>query len=431
MLKRFVRRSYRALLGTVCRVIGALSRVRRPGAGPLDRAAVRRVLVLRFGLLGDAALLTPALGLIRDAFPAAEVHVLATPGQVPLFEPLPWVDQVLVWAAGDLTEPRQALSAAAWRQAASVVRALRRTRYDVALSCYGPLASAVALLSGTRFRFGFAAEALPGTLTNTLPGGRYDRPWHEARYNVALAQAAGAHQWRGGGPAPPMRLVVDAAARAALDARLDAYLAGRSPGRLVVLHPGATNGAAKRWPPAHWVELASRLGADGAVVVLAGGPQDRVLTRTIAGRSTPRPIDLGGATSLPELLALLALADVFVSGDSGPVHFAVGLGRPVVGIYGPTDPAVYGPYDRRHAVVVRQPLPCSPCYRPTTGRVADCPLGHTLCQRLIAPDTVYAAICSLLPPLVTPTPDDRTVAGQAGGPPAGNRSSGESQPGER
>jgi ADP-heptose:LPS heptosyltransferase len=432
VLKRLARRIYASALAVPLRAVAAVERARPGHTAGYDPRAVRRILVLRLpGLLGDAALLTPALRLLKDAFPAAEVHVLASPAQAPLLAPLSFIDRVVVWSAGDLLEPRQALTPAAWRAAAAAVRRLRRGRYDVALACYGRLSSALALLSGAPYRFGYAAEAFPGTLTHPLPGGRYDRPWHEADYNVALARAAGA-----AGETPPMHLVVPDESRRAVDALFRDLAAPASPAPpvaspggsdssplvaphpraappiqnpksgnprqrviqnrspLVVLHPGATNGAAKRWPPGYWAALASRLGADGDTVVLVGGPQDRWLTSWIAARAAPRPVDLAGHTSLLQLLAVLERAAVVVSGDSGPVHFAVGLRRPVVAIHGPTDPAISGPYDLRRARVVRHALPCSPCYR--LDRVADCPLGHALCQRLIAPAAVYAAVRALV-----------------------------------
>jgi ADP-heptose:LPS heptosyltransferase len=139
-------------------------------------------------------------------------------------------------------------------------------------------------------------------------------------------------------------------------------------------------------------------------VVLAGGPADRQLSRAVvagvAGASTrpanaaPRPIDLTGRTTLPALLALLERADVLVSGDSGPLHLAIALGRPTVAILGPTDPARSGPYRAPGTVLLRRDLPCSPCYR--LDNVADCPLGHTLCQWLIRPEAVYDAVRAIL-----------------------------------
>ena len=194
-----------------------------------------------------------------------------------------------------------------------------------------------------------------------------------------------------------MRLIVSADGRRGLQTLLSAGLSHP----LVVLHPGATNGEAKRWPLPYWKTLVSRLIGAGTTVVLAGGPADRHLAQAVVagvstqpGDSTRRPIDLTGRTTLPALLALLEQADVLVSGDSGPLHLAIALGRPTVAIFGPTDPIVSGPYRAPKTVLLRHDLPCSPCYR--LDNVADCPLGHTLCQWLISPDAVYGAVRALL-----------------------------------
>ncbi|HEV2121402.1 MAG TPA: hypothetical protein VGW38_01335, partial [Chloroflexota bacterium] len=162
--------------------VGDMSTLPSPSGEGLGVRSSSRILVIRLGLLGDGVLLTPTLRLLRQSFPKAEVHVLATPIQTPLLSPLPTVDRVLAWEAGDLLEPRLALQPWRWLAAARMVREIRRQRYDVALACYGPLASALALLSGAPTRAGYAGEALPGTLTHVIPGARWEHPWHDAEY---------------------------------------------------------------------------------------------------------------------------------------------------------------------------------------------------------------------------------------------------------
>ncbi len=383
--------------------------------------------MLRFGLLGDGtALLSSTLLRLRQRFPEAEIHVLATPLQRPLLADLPFVDEVLTWRAGDLTEPRIGLRPAAWRAAFETVATLRRGDYDLALACYGRIGSAVALLSGAPRRLGYAGEAFPFTLTGSLAGERYTRPgWHEAHYGVALADlaAGGAAALASGRlpDAPALRLWGTEVGRSGLTRLRPATLAerragagpalghgegatasdatraahdGAHRGRLIALHPGATNGAAKRWPLPYWSALAGRLRRDGATVVLVGGPEDRALARTIRDAAGGDILDVTGKTSLPELLALLERADALVSGDSGPVHLAVAIERPVVAIHGPTDPRESGPFRAARAAVVRHDLPCSPCY--TLAAVTDCPLGHALCQRLFSPDDVHRALGAVL-----------------------------------
>ena len=416
-MKRLLRRLYLATLGAALAAFALAERTRRARGRRPPSGPPARILVLRFGLLGDGtALLSPTLQHLRERFPAARIHVLATPLQRPLLVDLPFVDAVLTWTAGDLTEPRVGLRPAAWRAAWQTVGALRRGDYDLALACYGRIGSAVALLSGAPRRLGFAGEAFPFTLTESLSGRRFTRPaWHEAHYGVALVDLAAGDSARlrsGLRPqAPPLRLCVTAAGRAGLARLLPAGEARRSGGapdardgthrgRLIALHPGATNGNAKRWPLPYWSALAGRLRRDGATVVLVGGPEDRALARTIRDAAGGDILDVTGKTTLPELLALLERADALVSGDSGPLHLAVAVERPVVAIHGPTDPGESGPFRAARAAVLRHVLPCSPCY--TLEAVADCPLGHTLCQRLVSPDEVHRALAGVLGPPAAP-----------------------------
>lgn len=182
----------------------------------------------------------------------------------------------------------------------------------------------------------------------------------------------------------------------------------------VVLHPGATNGSAKRWPITSWQTIAKGLVSSGRTIVIVGGPEDRHLGQKISGdgvgrqpdqrKSLPATVggdvhDLTGLTTVGDLIAILANASVVVTGDSGPLHVAVAVGTPVVAIHGPTDPAVCGPIvttpDR--AIILGATLACRPCY--TLARVADCPLGHAICQDLITPRQVLTAISRFAPPL--------------------------------
>ncbi|RLT36668.1 MAG: hypothetical protein DWI69_05100 [Chloroflexi bacterium] len=181
----------------------------------------------------------------------------------------------------------------------------------------------------------------------------------------------------------------------------------------VVLHPGATNGSAKRWPITSWQAIAKSLVSSGRTIVIVGGPEDRDLGQQISDevvgqgpdprKSLPATAwgdvcDLTGLTTVRDLIAILANARVVVTGDSGPLHVAVAVGTPVVAIHGPTDPAVCGPIvttpDR--AIILGATLACRPCY--TLARIADCPLGHAICQDLITPRQVLTAISRFAPP---------------------------------
>ncbi|HAH15582.1 MAG TPA: hypothetical protein DCL45_06030 [Chloroflexi bacterium] len=181
----------------------------------------------------------------------------------------------------------------------------------------------------------------------------------------------------------------------------------------MVLHPGATNGSAKRWPITSWQALAKSLVSSGRTIVIVGSADDRNLGQKISDelvgqgpdprKSLPATAwgdvrDLTGLTTVRDLIAILANASVVVTGDSGPLHVAVAVGTPVVAIHGPTDPAVCGPIvttpDR--AIILGATLACRPCY--TLARIADCPLGHAICQDLITPRHVLTAISRFAPP---------------------------------
>ena len=152
--------------------------------------------------------------------------------------------------------------------------------------------------------------------------------------------------------------------------------------------PGAAH-ATKRWPVAHWRALAERLQQLGFGIVVVGGPQDRALADELGSTVA----NAAGEFSLQETGACLARATVAVSGDTGVMHMATGVGTRVVALFGPTvEPFGFYPYTKR-AVVLEQDLACRPCSAMGTER---CPLGHHRCLRDVLPDQVAAAVQQLV-----------------------------------
>jgi heptosyltransferase-2 len=157
---------------------------------------------------------------------------------------------------------------------------------------------------------------------------------------------------------------------------------------VVALAPGAAH-ATKRWPIAHWVAAAERLRAAGFHLVVVGGPDDRGAAQQLA----PLAALAAGAFTLQETGALLAQARAVVSGDTGVMHMATGVGTPVVALFGPTvEQFGFFPY-RARAAVLQRDLPCRPC---STMGSARCPLGHHRCLRDIAPLEVADAVQRLV-----------------------------------
>ena len=136
--------------------------------------------------------------------------------------------------------------------------------------------------------------------------------------------------------------------------------------RLVALHPGVSEfGAIKSWAPERFAALAQRLHEErGSRCLVTWGPGERELAEQVVAASQGAAALAPETRSLVELAALYEACDVVVSGDTGPLHLAAALGVPVVGLYGPKDPAVYGPLDGRTGVAsatVWKNVHCSPC----------------------------------------------------------------------
>jgi ADP-heptose:LPS heptosyltransferase len=159
----------------------------------------------------------------------------------------------------------------------------------------------------------------------------------------------------------------------------------------VVLNPNAGELALeRRWSVERFAELADKLLARfGGKVVLVGAPAERAYVAGMLAKiqARERVIDLAGATSLPELVALFAEARLLVSNDTGPLHLACAVGTPTVSIFGPESPLLFGPRGPQHRVISRG-LACSPCLNIYNGRTVTCRFATTRCVAEIGVEQV-------------------------------------------
>lgn len=155
----------------------------------------------------------------------------------------------------------------------------------------------------------------------------------------------------------------------------------------VVLAPG-TNWQSKCWPPAHYAKLADKLYDENIIPVIIGGPNDQRLAQEIIANTKIPPIDLTGKTSMKQLAYIIKKSQVFVGGDTGPMHLAVAVGTKVVTMFGPTDPERNGPYGNEHKVLLIN-LQCQGCWQ------RKCPDGKD-CMSTISVDMVFDSIKSTL-----------------------------------
>lgn len=396
-MKRFLKLRLKHLLEAVFYVLiaavgfgGRLRYLGRPRT-PIDTATMRRILVIRLDLLGDVLNSMTAVEALHERYPAARITMLTQPYTVAIPRQFPFVDEAVVLDMKSIRSPRNLCRVSTYVVFVSTIARLRRQRFDLCVSLYGRMASLLALASGARRRVGYRREAYPFALTDPVAGGRFARRRHEIRWDLDLAAAAGAD----GRPRVPV-LGVDRRAAEHMQDRLRLLGVGQAD-VVVGIHGGAINGTAKRWPASHWAALADdMIGVHGFKVILTGSESERGIAADIAARMCRQPIVLTGETNLDELLAVLARCDLVISGDSGPLHLAVALGRPTVSIYGPTDPAIYGPTPRagQPAVVIRRGLGCSPCY--TLRATAECPYGQPSCMIDVTVSEVLGAALTVL-----------------------------------
>ena len=135
-----------------------------------------------------------------------------------------------------------------------------------------------------------------------------------------------------------------------------------------------------------FAKVAGHFLSKGFAVILIGSQRERVVCKELAALA-PGAIDLAGMTALSDLVALIRRSAISITNDSGPMHLAVALDRPVVSIFGPTDPVWIGPY-RRADAVLHVDLECSPCY---LRRLKHCRHDHACMLGVSAPAVIDRA----------------------------------------
>lgn len=342
-------------------------------------AAAERILVVQSGFLGDVVLTTPVLAALRRSHPSAQLVMLVTPAAVPLVAGHPALDAVLV--DDKRGRDRGVLGLAA------LVRRIRQHRFTVGLAAHKSLRTALALrLAGVPRRIGF--DTAPGA---PLYSERVARPLdlHDRDRILGLLEPLGAVPRTEQERNPWIAVSADARTRAAV---LLGSVLGNDERPLAGICP-ASAWPTKRWPARAYGELVLRLEREGFRCVLLGAPSERAITaevRTVAGESC---VDLGGATDVALLAALLARMAVVVTNDSAPMHVATALGIPQVSVFCATVPAQgYGPLGPR-SLIVEKDLACRPCGRHGGRR---CPRGTDDCMQLIEVAEVHAAVGCVL-----------------------------------
>jgi heptosyltransferase-2 len=317
----------------------------------------------------------PLFQRLRERHRELQLDVLAPGWTLPLLQRMPEVSAGLAspFGHGELRLARRWLLA----------RELAARAYNQAIVLPNSFKSAlIPRLAGIGLRTGFVGEARQVLLNDARRLDAAALPLMAERF-AHLADARGEPLRR---PLPQPLLRVSRPARDTLLARLGL----RTEPPVVCLCPGAEYGPAKRWPPEHFASLALQLAERGWQVWLIGSPKDRAIGAQIEQLSGGRCRNLCGATALDEAVDLLSAAQVVVSNDSGLMHVAAALDRPLLALYGSSSPSFTPPSSPR-ARVLQLDLPCSPCF------ARECPLGHFKCMRDLEPGRVLEALRQTIP----------------------------------
>lgn len=346
---------------------------------------------MRLRLVGDVVFTTPAVHALRRHHPEARIDYLVETAAAPIVRHAPAISEVI-----EVARPR---GLARLRYDLDLARRLRATRYDLAIDFHG----------GPRSAWLVRATGAPRRIGYDIPGRRFCYttrvPWHP---NLVPPRHSVLNQWDLltplGIPAPdpaidPVRMTPGPEAVRAAEARLaGAGVAADAP--LVVLHVSASN-PFRRWPRESFAEVAAVLAAEQPArrIMITAGPSEADAADAIAAEAARRAgpaaaaILRCGEPSLEELQVIMTRADLFIGGDSGPLHVAATTRVPVVALFGPTLPARSMPWrDPAVPALALEPgaLACRPCHQRT------CVPGDFRCLTATTPAQVIAAAHAVL-----------------------------------
>jgi heptosyltransferase I len=320
---------------------------------PPSTAGTPRLLIVRLSAMGDIIHTLPAATVLRQAFPESIIGwvieerwaellcTLRTPRSGPRSPQRPLVDKI---HTVNTARWRSALmSNQTWEQVAAGLSDLRAARYQIAVDFQGAVRSAlVARWSGASVIYG-VAQPRENAASMFYTRQVLARGKHIVEQNFSLAEAIAGRSLA----MPRVEFPHEPAAETESEHRLRDH----DIESFAVLNPGAGWGA-KQWPAERYGYVAKRLAEDGVKSLVNFGPGEEALVRAVESASGGAAE--GIACSLTQLIAMTRRARLFIGGDTGPMHLAAALGVPVVGIFGPTNPARNGPFGTK-SVILRSP----------------------------------------------------------------------------
>jgi lipopolysaccharide heptosyltransferase II len=345
----------------------------------------QNILCVRLDALGDVLMTTPAIRALRESTPGRRTTLLTSPSGGAVAALIPEIDDVMVYDAPWMkaTAPHRDS-----RHDSAMVERLRKAQFDAAaiftVYSQNPLPAAfLCYLADIPLRLAHCHENPYQLLTDWVPDPEPGNGFrHEVRRQLDLVAAVGCRC-----EDERISLKVSDSARLHVVQQLST-LGVECDRPWVLIHPGAT-APSRRYPPESFAAAARVLARqhDCQIVFTGTGPEGSLVEYIRASMDAPS-YSLVGWFDLEHLAALIALAPVLVSNNTGPVHIAASQGTPVVDLYALTNPQ-HTPWEVLHRVLFHD-VPCKYCYK------SVCPQAHHNCLRLVTPEAVVAATCELL-----------------------------------
>jgi len=332
----------------------------------------KNILIVKLSAIGDVIHALPVAHALKESYPHARITWVVEKPAFDLLTNNPDIDEIIIF-----DKPQFKSLTGLFTNGYTFAQELRAHKFDLAIDLQGLFKSAaISYLSGALKRLVYCnARELSQVIGQRICGDHeqghvVDRYLDVAQYlgcNVDDAQF-------------PIHITPSEAQQTVAIAN---HAGLRLDNPYVVLAPG-TNWPSKCWPTTHFAELVDKLYDHHIIPVIIGGPNDQRLAEEIMANTQVPPIDLTGKTSMKQLAYIIKQSQVFVGGDTGPMHLAVAVGTKVVTMFGPTDPKRNGPYGQNHTVLLVAQL-CQGCWQRKCPKNSDC-------LATISADTVLAAV---------------------------------------
>ncbi len=332
---------------------------------------MKRILVVNVNWVGDVIFSSPIFRALKEAYPEVRISCLAVPRVKKVLESISFIDEIIVYdEKGRHRNPFAKLR---------LIFELRRKHFDVAFLLHRSWTRALLIyLAGIPHRVGYDAKKRGKFLTHKVEP--LEGPTHRSDHYLNVIESYGVHVSN-----RECQLDTSKDAERSIEELLRERGVQKNDYKIVV-NPGG-NWNLKKWPKESFSRLISGfVGSFETKVIVSGAQKDISLGREINSLSLNRAVNLTGETNLKQLMALMKVADLVISGDTGPLHMANSVGTEVVALFGPTRPEITGPRGSGRAHVIQHDVGCNQeaCYHLT------CP--DNVCMQAITVEEVLEIV---------------------------------------